>query len=367
MRIVKVDAIPVSIPLRKPFTIAGGTSSHLRHLITRVHTDEGIVGIGEAAPTPTYSEETQRGAKAVIDECLAPVILGESPLHLEEITHRMDEAIPGHTLAKAGVEIAIWDALGKHLKLPVYEFLGGSHKDKIPVAGSISMGTPEEMSRDALGYVEEGFTDLKVKIGRNPDLDAEAIAAIRDAVGSKVKIRLDANQGYTKDVAIKTLRRMERYDLQLIEQPVDRRDFEAMREIRLALETPISADEGVFTPRDAVEAIRRSAVDIINVKVMKPGGLYNARKILYIAEAAGIPCLVGSMSEMDPGTAAGIHFAVSYRNIRYASEMFGPSVLTDFIAKNPIKVEGGFLGVPRGPGFGVELDEEKIQRYSRGT
>lgn len=364
MRITRIEAIATSVPFKKPFAIAGGTEPFMKHVITKVHTDEDIVGLGETAPLPSYSDETQEGTKTAIEKYLSPVVVGQDPFHLEEIVNRMDGVLRGHNFAKAAIDIAIWDILGKYLRRPVYSLLGGCSNPKISVVGDIGIGEEEVMVEEAARYAKNGHEVIKIKIGRDPVHDYETIRAIREAIGEKPKIIVDVNQGYTFDVARKILPRMEEFDLQLIEQPVPRQDLDAMARLSMMLRTPICADESVFTPRDAIEVIKKGAADVINIKIIKPGGLYNSRKVLTVAEAAGIPCLTGSNFENEIGTAASIHFNATFSNMKYASHLVGTMLASDRLTREPLLPEKGFFEVPQKPGLGVELDDGKIERYS---
>jgi muconate/chloromuconate cycloisomerase len=361
--ITKVEATPVSIPLKKPFVISLGVMKTLDHVIVRLYTDSDVVGLGEAAPVPIFCEESYEDAKIVIDKYLAPAIIGEDLFNLERITERMDMAIKGHKYAKAAIDLAIWDAMGKALDVPAFQLLGGLYREKIPIVWIIGVGKQEEMAAEAKQYIKKGFSNIKVKIGMNPKEDIQNVEAIRSAIGENPTIRVDANQGYSAATAIKTLRQMEKYDLELIEQPVPGWDFDGMSKIAAALDTPVMADESLFSPKDALRLVQMRAAEIFNIKIMKPGGLYASKKIAHIAESAGIPCLVGSMIEMGIGTAACVHFACSTRIVQYPSELIGTAMLTDDILKEPYVASNGFLKVPKKPGFGVELDEEKLEKY----
>ncbi|MEM3704121.1 MAG: enolase C-terminal domain-like protein, partial [Candidatus Bathyarchaeia archaeon] len=363
MSIKKIEAIPISVPLKKPFVISTGEMRTLDHVIVKVHTDAGIVGVGESAPVPIFSEESQEDVKAAIDKYISRVLIGEDIFDIEKILEKMDKAVQGHSYAKAGIELALWDAMGKTLKVPVYKLLGGLYRENVPMVWIIGIGTPEQMADEAREYVNKGFSTLKVKIGIDPQQDVKNVAAVREAVGYGAQIRVDANQGYTADVAIKTLRKMERYDLELIEQPVPRWDLNGMAKVAKALDTPVMADESVFSPNDVIKIIQKEAADIINIKIMKPGGLYNAKRIASIAESAGIPCLVGSMIETGVGTMACAHFACSTKNIRYPCEFIGTMMIKDDILDTSYIPEDGFLKVPKECGFGVNLNEDKVRKY----
>ena len=363
MKITGVETIPVSIPLKTDFGIAGGTQLLAEHVIVKLITDEGIVGLGEAATMPKYGEETPQSVVSTIKYYLEPALVGLDLSNIGMLHKVMDSEIHGNTYAKAAIDIAAYDALGKYLDVPVYMLLGGKFMDKIPVGQSIGIKDPETAIKEVKEYVNEGFQSIKVKIGLDPAGDIERVGMIREAIGFDIPLRVDANQGYSPDAAIKTLKAMEKFDLLLVEQPVPRWDIFGMAKVCDAIDTPVLADETVYTPQDAINVVRMNAADIINIKIMKPGGLYNSRKIACIAEGANIPLAIGSMVEMGVGTAAGAHFAASCSNVRYPCDVKGPSLMVDDILDEPVVIKEGFTYVPEGPGLGVRLDEDKIEKY----
>ena len=277
----------------------------------------------------------------------------------EAIRERLDRAISGHCIAKAAVDIALHDLLGKHFGLPVYRLLGGLYRRSIPLAWSIGIAETEEMVQEAVHYVDIGWKAIKIKIGRDPDVDLEHLAAVRKAIGPAIKLRVDANQGYRSGEALPVLRKMERFDLEYIEQPLPRWDVEGLSALAAALDTPILADESVFTPEDAITLVRRQAADVFNIKVTKCG-LANGKRIAAIAEAAGLRCMVGSMVELGPGTAAGVHFAAATSSVTHACEL-GPLLFRDDVITENVFLDeplGGFWEVSDGPGLGITLREE---------
>jgi o-succinylbenzoate synthase len=349
--------------MKKSFKIAGGTIETLDHVIVKVTSSNGSTGYGEGIPLPAYSDETQDGVYFALKRLLGNSIIGEDPINIEKIIRKMDTVIPGHNYAKAALEFAIWDLIGKELKVPVYMLIGGLYRDSIPLAWSIGYAKPEDMMNEAVQKVREGYRVVKVKIGRGESLDLEVVRCVREAIGDKIAIRADANQGYTLDQAFKILRKMEKYDLQLFEQPLNRYDLHGMAKLAEAFDTPILADESVFGTDDVMRVIKAEAADIINIKIAKPGGIYSAKKVAAIAEAAGIPCEVGSNFEFAIGTAAGAHLAASTPNVTYESELVGPAWIVDDVVARLYVPENGSLDVPSGFGLGVDVDEGKIARY----
>lgn len=370
MKITKVEAIPVSIPFITDWAIATvanvfteGPQALSGYILVRIHTDEGITGIGE---TGRYFEgETMPGIVHTIKTYIAPTLQAvPDPLNIAATREAISYAVPkGNRFAKTAVDIALHDLVGKALGVPIYTLLGGSYRERVLVAQSVGVKDIEQALSDATQYVDEGYRSLKVKIGADPQTDVELIREIRQAVGDDIDIRVDANQGYSTAVAIPTLRKMEQYNLSLVEQPVPLWDLDGMRRVRDALDTPIMACESVRTPQDVMAVVKDNAADIINIKLGRPGGYDGALKMQAVAEAAGLPVTVGTMMELGIGTAAAAHLAAACKNLAYTSDFTGPTLLRDDILTEPVHFEDSHVCVPQGPGLGVEIDEEKLSRY----
>jgi L-alanine-DL-glutamate epimerase-like enolase superfamily enzyme len=309
----------------------------------------------------------------VIDRYLAPAVIGEDPFDIERIHEKLNRAVPGNLVAKAGIDLALWDLMGKILDLPVYKLLGGSYERKIPVTYTLSMDTPEKMAEEASFRKGEGYSTIVIKIGHDPRGDVERLRLVREAVGSAVKIRLDANEGYRPDQAIRAIRKMERYEPEFVEEPVKRWDLDGMAKVARAVDTPISSDESNRSLESAMKIIQKGAADILNIKISKNGGLFNCKKIAAIADASGIPCLVGGDTTYEITRQAGRHLATSTPAVQrgFGSEGCGPASQSkiDDVAKTVVTYQdvsrlGGYVVATPGPGLGIELDEEKIRKYS---
>jgi len=367
VKVTGVEVFPVHIPMKIPFaTSLGALPPKAKRVIVILRTDEGLAGVGEAAPDPSYHDETMEGIVDTLREYMVPVIVGEDPSDIERIHEKVRRVIVGNTFALSALDFALYDVIGRRTGLPVCRLLGGLFREKVPVVWVLSLATRlEDMAGEAEAMAGKGFKTLKIKVGVDPRLDVERVKAVREAVGDRAEIRVDANQGWTVDKAISTIRRMERYELQLVEQPVAGWDLKGMARVAKAVDTPVMADESVFTPETALKVVEMEAADIINIKVMKPGGLHNSKKVAAIAEAAGIPCLVGSMLETGVGTAAGVHFAAAHHIVSYPCETIGPLYFGDDVVEEPVKTEGGYVYVPQKPGLGVQLSLEKLRRLSK--
>lgn len=250
----------------------------------------------------------------------------------------------------------------------MHRLMGGSPPEKIPNVALIGLDEPEEVASTAEGLVAEGYTGIRLKIG--PGKDVECTAAVREAVGEDVSLRVDCNQGYGVADAVKMIRAIEPYDVELVEQPTVWWDFGSLAEVAAAVDTPIMPHESIFQLSDVKALIDLGAVGVLGLKTYRPvGGLTNARRLLDMAKIMGIPCLLHDDVELGVSLAAATHFiAARYRDLKYKAELSGfPEWIADDVVTPPLKIEGGYAEVPDGPGLGVELDEGKIERYSTGT
>ncbi|MBT4907549.1 MAG: mandelate racemase/muconate lactonizing enzyme family protein [Rhodospirillaceae bacterium] len=338
-----------------------GPSDVSEHALVFMETDAGIEGIGEISSV--FSRRGRLLARDV-DEVLAPALIGFDPFDITRINAAMDRILWSTELAKAGVEMAVWDILGKALDVPVYKLLGGKVRESIPLSYSIPFGEPEEMAEFAVKRAKEGFRTVKVKVGQSADRDVAAVKLVREAVGSAHRVRVDANMAWrTAKEAIAIIRRMEQYEPELIEQPLPPRELDALAEIRRNIGVPLMVDESVWHPRDAMEVIRREAADIVNVYVTESGGIQNAVKIFTLCEQAGLPCMIGSMPEFGVGTAAQIHLGTAMANLGPDSDTCGSLYHEADLLKTPLRFEKGHAYAPEGPGLGVELDMAVVERW----
>ena len=364
LTIKAVETTPVKIPMTTDFTISGGGQERPTHVLVRLRTEDGVIGLGEASPKPFFSAETAGSVVHAIDQ-IEQTLVGTDAGNLRAVHQIMADAINGNPFAKTAVDIACHDALGKQLGVPVSRLLGGRVRDAVEVGQSVGIKPTDEAVAEAETYAHvDGFGSIKVKVGDEPATAAERVRAIAGALDTETTVRVDANQGYTVDQAIPLFRQLEQdLDLLLVEQPVSRDDIDGMQAVTDALETPVLADESSFSPQDAYTVASRNAADILNIKIMKAGGLVPSQQIASTAVAAHLPVAVGSMVELGVGTAAGAHLAASLPNAVYPSDVKGPSLFTDTVLETPIDVSDGRTVVPTGPGLGVSLDKEKVEEY----
>lgn len=353
MKIQSIQIGKVSIPLKKPFKTALRTVHSAEDIIVKVIADSGEVGFGNAPPTAVITGDSQDSIIAAIRDTLAPKLVGMDIDSLEGIMTVLDSGMMHNCSAKAALDIAVYDLFGKRYGLPLYKLFGGYCRS-METDLTISLNEPTEMVRDSLEAVAEGYTALKLKVGNDPALDIRRVQAIRDAVGPAVKIRLDANQGWNAKEAVRTIRRFEAdgLDIELIEQPVKAHDFDGLKYVTDHVETDIMADESAFGPYEAFRLLSMRACDLINIKLMKAGGLHNAVKIAHFAETMGVQCMMGCMLESKVGITAAASLAAGKRIVTRAD--LDAAVL---LAEDPVVGGVGFdknqLILSDAPGLGI--------------
>ena len=362
MKITDVSSVRVRIPLKYPVKWSGGTRYSAPALIVRVKTDEGITGIGECVgPTiPTV--------EAIVENELRQFLIGRDPLKTELLVRRMEEFARNWTqigaYAISGLEMALLDIKGKALNTPIYNLLGGACKQHVDYAGYLFIDTPEENAKKATAYKKAGYKEIKLKVGRDLNQDIETMEAIRGAVGSDIKIRIDANMNWNVPTAIKWIRALSKFNLQYVEQPVPEFDLDAMNAVRRAVDVPIAADEGCSTVERALAHIKKEACDVFVIYVSEAGGLMRARQIAAMADACGMWCTMGTWAETGVATAAAMHAIASSCNFVFSNDTH--YMLQDGdILKNPLEIIDGRIALPTRVGIGVEIDESKIEEFSK--
>lgn len=368
MKIERIDIIPVSIPLKRKVAISFITWEKVEYVITKFYTDEGIVGVGESAPWVPISRESQETVVGITSKHLAPLLIGEDPFNIEKIWWKMDMVVPGNGMAKAALDLPLYDIMGKALKVPVYKLLGGKTTESFPLVGLVGLGSIDQMIKETMSWVEAGYRSVRIKTGLGLKEDVEIIKKIREAVGPNIKLRIDANQAYTTPVAIRVIKALEPFDIEIAEQPTAWYDFEGLARVTASVNTPVLPHESLYSIYDAIQLDRMGAGNIYALKTYRPGGITLAKKLAIYMELRNIPMFVCSAIELAVSTAAAAHFAIAfYRNIKYASEMSGPVGLEDDIAEPGIKIENGMASVFDRPGYGVDLDEKRMKKYGGPT
>lgn len=368
MKITQIETIPVQVPINQERAILSGRGMHLvsPFLLVKVHTDEGITGLGEVSCTPRWSGEDQVTAAHFIQNFLEPMLIGENPVSIESLTQRIQRCIAHNDFTKAAVEMALWDILGKVAGMPVYRLLGGPVREFVPTKFSVSGVEPEKAAQIARWAVEKGFRKMKVKVGLGPDNDVARVQAVRAAVGPDIKLGIDANGGWAPREAITTVERLYQEEIYFVEQPVPALDMSWLADVRRKVKLPVIADESLYTLQDAMALIRAEAADVLSVYIGKCGGIGRARKVAAVAEAAGITCTIGSNLELGIASAAMTHLALATPGIgaeEYPCDILGPFFYEDMLLAEPLPIIGGEARALERPGLGVELDDEKVEYY----
>ncbi|MGI5884366.1 MAG: mandelate racemase/muconate lactonizing enzyme family protein [Candidatus Spyradocola sp.] len=360
MKITAVHLYTMRIPLLTPFKTALRTVENMENVVVTLETDEGATGFGEAPPTAVITGDTIPSIAGAIRDFLAPKILGREVTNADEMHDLIDGAMVHNTSAKAAVEMAVYDLIGKKWGIPLYKLLGGA-RSSLETDITISVNDVETMVRDAVAACERGFRILKVKVGTDVELDLVRLTAIRSSVPVGTVLRVDANQGWTPRQAVRIIGRLEDAGLnaELVEQPVKAQDVDGLRYVTAHVHTPILADESVFSAADAVRILDTHAADLINIKLMKTGGLYNAMTIASIAKTFGAECMMGCMLEGNIAVTAAVHAALA-RGVITRIDLDGPALCRENPVVGGAMFENSRITVPDAPGLGIERVEGLI-------
>lgn len=358
MGIQRIEVYEVTLRYKEPFTISAGTSTENHNTIVKIVTDYDVFGWGEASPSQRVTGETPKTIREALDK-MGSCLIGLCPLRIAQDVELMDSLVSGSPSAKAAIDMALHDILGKTARKPTWRILGG-FRERVLTDITLSIKPPKEMAKDAAKAVEKDFKALKVKVGINPKEDVERIRLIREAVGEGVAVRIDANQGWTVAQALEVLKKLKKFNIEFVEQPTDAKNIRGLAKIKKNSSIPVMADESVHSPHDAMQLIKANAVDMINIKLMKSGGIHNATKIATVAEASNVPCMVGCMGESAIGITAAVHFAAATKNVQHAD------LDCDILLADKLVTEGG-AGLENSeriptnePGFGIAKVNEKL-------
>ena len=343
-----------------PFTIATGTMHFAQNLFIRIHTDSGMIGVGECSAFPMIAGETQNTCYELAKD-FAAIWKGKDALNIEDRMNELHLSIAGNYTAKSAFDMALYDIAAKHAKQPLYRFLGGHQKD-IESDLTIGIDTPENMAATAIEFVSKGVNMIKVKLGKDAKKDVERIKQIREAVGQKIILRIDANQGWTYEEAVFALTELGKYNIQFCEQPMRKYNDELLPQLCRISPIPIMADESVFTHHDAERIIRNDACAFINIKFAKSGGIHEAIKINQVAEQNNIICMMGGMLESRVALTAKVHFAMAFDNIKFYD------LDTCLLGHKEDPVIGGVtykgmhLQLSDAIGIGTDVDDEYLKK-----
>jgi L-alanine-DL-glutamate epimerase-like enolase superfamily enzyme len=353
MRITRVEAWPVAMRLKEPYTIAYETITETTNVFLRIETSSGLTGMGCAAPDEVVTGETAAGTLSTLESVVAPLMRGGDPLRRLSWITRLKRHLPEAPSARAAVDIALHDLLGKAAGLPLWRVLGGYRRSILTSITIGILGMDETVER-AVDFVERGFRAIKIKGGRAFEEDAARVLKVREAVGPKIELRFDANQGYTVDQALGFVRLTKSAGVEILEQPTPREEPDLLGRVVAGASIAVMADESLMSLRDAFSLARRDFADMVNVKLMKVGGIDEALQINAVASSAHLEVMVGCMDESALSIAAGLHFALARPNVVYA-DLDGHFDLMDDPANGAVILRNGRLFPTGRNGLGFEL------------
>ncbi|HET9659903.1 MAG TPA: dipeptide epimerase [Thermomicrobiales bacterium] len=363
--IVKIELIPIELPLIEPFIISYGTAAGVESVLVRITDRAGNSGWGEGTPDETVTGENPATLLRDLTETAAPGMLGFDTRRRDLATAELERLLPNSPTARCAIDIALHDLAGRNAGLPLWALLGGS-TSTVQISRVVSMREPERMAADARKHVAGGFTTVKLKVGQKDAVatDIERVRQVRAAVGSKTGIKIDVNQGWVDaDTAVEAMTAMREFAPDYIEQPVSQHDLNALAEARKRSGVRTMVDEACHGPADMLRVVALEAADLVNIKLMKTGGLHSALAVDAIARAAGIGSQIGTMVESSIASAAGLHFAASRGNVQTV-EMGGPIMLAEDIGNARSWYDAHTITVPDEPGLGIDVDSSAVRRYA---
>lgn len=365
MKIKTVELFLINLPLNEPFVISYDSYPSIKSIIVKMTTECGIVGWGEAVPDEHITGETIESTYAMLKHTLAPLAIGQNPMHFEKLHELMDKVVNRAPAAKAAIDIACFDIAGKKLGVPVYQLIGGRYHKNFPITHVLSINDPNEMADEAERKIKEGYRSFKLKVGQDILQDVDRIKTVSERVGKDIKLRIDVNQGWINSAhTLKALRFIEDLNIDWLEQPVHQSDLDSCVEIKAKSTIPLMIDEGLKDMYDMRNIIAKNAAHKVNIKLMKSGGIYPSMKLAHIAEMAGIECQIGSMVESSIGSAAGFHVAFSQKNIK-SVELTGPVKFQKDIGDLKESYRIPFIELNDKPGLGVNIDETVLNELTQ--
>jgi muconate cycloisomerase len=364
VRVELVETFLVDVPTIRPHVLAMATMYRQTLCIVRLHCSDGTVGIGEATTIGglAYGDESPEGIKLAIDTYFAPLLTTCDASRPATVMAALSKTIVGNHFAKCAVETALLDAMGKRVGLPVSELLGGRMRDAVPVLWTLASGDTDRDIAEAEDMIDRRRHDMfKLKIGkREVAADVAHVAAIKQALGTRASIRVDVNQAWDEVSARRGIDILADAGVDLVEQPIAKANRAGMARLVKRARIPIMADEALRGPDDAYDFAARGAADVFAVKIEQSGGLFAAKRVQAIADAAGIGLYGGTMLEAGIGTIASAHVFATFPQLAWGTELFGPLLLTEEILAEPLGYGDFALQVPQGAGLGIALDEDKL-------
>ena len=370
LAIVSIRSTIVDVPTVRSHQLSSLSVTAQSYVIVELRLANGVEGIGEAATLggPRWSEESVESIKATIDAYLAPALLGARADRFEAARSRMDAAAKRNNAAKAAIESALFDAVGKTLGVPAVQFLGGAVRQSMPVLWTLASGDPAQEIEEAEKKLAARLHDkFKVKIGaHSPEDDIARLRRLAHALSGRASLIVDANQAWDETTALRCLPILAELGVGLVEQPLPAWNLHGMARLRARLTVPLMADECVFSTHDMLDVARAGAADVVSLKLVKHGGLLATRDVAAVAEAAGIGLYGGCLLESSIGAAAHLQIFAGLREVAWGCEHFGPQILIDDLVEEPLRFADFRIHLPAGPGLGVTLDHDKLRRHTRG-
>ena len=369
LAIVSIRSTIVDVPTVRRHKLSSLSVTAQSYVIVELRLANGVEGIGEAATLggPRWSEESVESIKATIDAYLAPGLIGAPADRFEAARTRMDEAAKRNNAAKAAIESALFDAVGKTLGVPAVQLLGGAVRESMPVLWTLASGDPAQEIEEAETKLAARLHDtFKVKIGaQSPEADIARLRRLADALAGRASLIVDANQAWDETTAVRCLPLLAELGVRLVEQPLPAWNLAGMARLRARSTVPLMADESVFSAHDMLDVARAGAADVVSLKLVKHGGLLATRDVAAVAEAAGIGLYGGCLLESSIGAAAHLQVFAGLRELAWGCEHFGPQILVDDLVEEPLRFADFRIYLPAGPGLGVTLDQDKLRRYAR--
>jgi muconate cycloisomerase len=368
--IASIRSTIVDVPTVRRHELSSLSVTAQSYVIVELRLTNGVEGIGEAATLggPRWSEESVESIKATIDVYLAPAIIGAPANRFEAARIRMDEAAKRNNAAKAAIESALFDAVGKSLGVSAVQLLGGAVRESVPVLWTLASGDPAQEIEEAEKKLDARLHDtFKIKIGaRSPEADVARLRRLAGALAGRASLIVDANQAWDETTAVRCLPVLAELGVRLVEQPLPAWNLAGMARLRARSTVPLMADEGVFSAHDMLDVARAGAADVVSLKLVKHGGLLATRDVAAVAEAAGIGLYGGCLLESSIGAAAHLQVFAGLRELAWGCEHFGPQILVDDLVEEPLHFADFCIHLPAGPGLGVTLDQDKLRHYARG-
>lgn len=366
-QIKRVEVFGVQMPLVGTFTSGGISKQVTKCVVLRITASDGTVGTSSIEPSASAkSPGTAPELMATLRDRVAPALIGQDPLNIHRLIELLDKLTPTQPGAGAGAEMACVDLAARMCGVPMHTYLGGALHATLEFNGWIGMLPPAEAAAEALRWLGMGFRSTKIKVGSGVDADRDRIAAVRDAVGNKMKLRIDANMQYDAATALQLCAKIRQYYLQLFEQPAPKDDIAGLARVRREGGIPVMADETISDHQSLIAVIKAEAADYVKFGIKQAGGIMRAARMLATAEAAGIPCVIGHGFGLDPSTIAEIMLSATSRNVVVGLECVGPLKVVDTVTTTRLDISKGTLALPGGPGIGVTLDDAKLEKYRFG-